>query len=218
VVRDHKRWQYRARARLRATGFRPRLGRLNITSELERMLEDPEGIDTQLYRSLECSRQLMEALAEQQHDYERRIEALVKDNDVVARLRTIPGFGKLVSVYFYATIGDVQRFRSSHALSAYLGLAPSIRQTGDVVQLGHITKQGSPSLRRVLVQAAHVVTRSTSKEAEPLRRIYDRIYSHKKRKKIAVVALARHLALIARRVWLDGIEYDPRLVRCATSK
>ena len=101
--------------------------------------------------------------------------------------------------------------------TGYPTTVPSIRQTGHVAHLGHITKEGSPMMRRLLVQAAHTVIRSTRADAQPLRTIYMRIQAGKPRKKIAVIALARHLAKVAYRVWKDGKDYDPNRLRCSTT-
>lgn len=214
VLRDFKRWQYRARARLRARGTRLPPGRLRIQAEVERLLESPDGIDSHLFRSLDTSDHLMSLLAEELANYDRLIAEHIHANPSIDQLLTIPGFGKIVAAQFYATVADVTRFPNSRALTSYVGLVPSIRQTGDVAHLGNISKEGSPALRRVMVQAAHVIVRSRSPAAMPLRAIYERIYANKKRQKIAIVALARHLVQIGYRVWRDGTNYDPSRVRC----
>ena len=78
------------------------------------------------------------------------------------------------------------------------------------MQLGGITKQGSPQLRSVLVQAAHVLMfRCRTAEALPLQAIAKRIHSARARRKIAVVATARHILRIAYYILRDGTLYDP---------
>jgi transposase len=215
VLGDIKSWQYRARAQLRARGVVIPAGRTKIQREVDRLLEDPKGVETVLLQSLGLCERTMSLFAEEQARLEQDLERRVEHNEVVKRLQTIPGIGKLVSVCFYATVGDITRFANARALTSYLGLVPSIRQTGEVTQLGHISKEGPPSLRRMLVQAAHVVANSKRADTEPLRAIFRRIQTNRNRRKIATVALARHLAKIAYRVWRDGTPYDPQRVRCS---
>jgi transposase len=137
-----------------------------------------------------------------------------KDIDAIQRLQTIPGIGTLTAVALYACIGDVHRFDNAKLLAAYVGLVPSVSQSGTSTQLGGITKQGSGQLRSLLVQAAHTVMfRCRTDEAAPLQAIAQRIHRTRARRKIAVIALARHLLRIAYYVLRDGTVYDASKVR-----
>ena len=122
---------------------------------------------------------------------------------------TVPGIGPLTATMLYAWIGDVRRFPHAKQLAAYAGLVPSVRQSGDTVQLGRITKQGTPLLRATLVRAAHVLlSRCRGPAATPLQAIGLRIRGIRGRRKIAVVAVARHLVRIAFYILRDGTTYD----------
>lgn len=215
VVEDLKRWRLRARAQLRARGVCIPRGSWRIDALVDQTLESPDGVDTDLLAALGLCDRTTALFTEELAELEAELAARVQGNEVVERLRTIPGFGKLVSACFYATICEVERFSNARSLTSYVGLVPSIRQTGDVAHLGHISKEGSPRMRRLLVQAAHTVIRSSRADAQPLRSIYQRIQANKKRKKIAVIALARHLAKIAYHVWKDETEYNPKHLRCS---
>ena len=73
----------------------------------------------------------------------------------VRRLMTVPGVNVICAAEFIAAIGDIRRFRTSRQLAAYLGLDPKVRQSGDQpARSGRISKQGSPSVRWALVEAA----------------------------------------------------------------
>jgi transposase len=121
----------------------------------------------------------------------------------------------VASHVLYVTIGEVERFPNARKLAACAGLVPTVRQSGESDHHGRITKEGSKDLRSVLVQAPHVVaSRSTSNELAPLRGVYERTRGTRGRRKIAVVALARHLLRIAFHVWRDGTVYEPERVRC----
>jgi transposase len=131
--------------------------------------------------------------------------------EAIQRLMTVPGIGPLTATMLYAWVGDVRRFPHAKQLAAYAGLVPTVRQSGGTVQLGRITKQGAPALRATLVQAAHVLlSRCRGAEATPLQAIGHRIRGTRGRRKIAVVAVARHLLRIAYYILRDGTTYDAR--------
>ena len=93
-----------------------------------------------------------------------------------------------------------------------------MRQSGATVQMGRITKQGAPALRATLVQAAHVLlSRCRKAEATPLQAIGLRIRGTRGRRKIAVVAVARHLLRIAYYILRDGTTYDAARVGTMTA-
>src|SRR3954470_19824749 len=73
----------------------------------------------------------------------------------VKRLMTIPGIDMVVAVGLMAAIGPVERFAGPNHLVAYLGLNPSVHQSGDGrPRHGRITKQGRSHARTMLVEAA----------------------------------------------------------------
>ncbi|MDG7008352.1 MAG: IS110 family transposase [Nitrososphaerota archaeon] len=63
-------------------------------------------------------------------------------------LDTLPGVGPHTAPFLSSSTGDINRFQDSKHLAAYLGLAPSMHQSGDVSLMGHITKTGDRFLRR----------------------------------------------------------------------
>lgn len=209
VLSERARWQSRGRATLRATGqvARCRPGRLGVV--LEEMLRSAKGVDAHVAEMIElCQRQRTRL------DYELRVvEAEIRQRareiEPIKRLQTIPAIGPLTATMIYAWVGEVRRFPSAKTLGAYAGLVPSIRQSGESTWMGSITKAGSPQLRHTLVQAAHVlIARSRGKEAAPLQEIAARVRGSRGRRKIAVVALARHLLRIAYYILRDQTVYD----------
>jgi len=167
--------------------------------------------DAYLADNLEaCSRQGLAAATEL-----RRVETLLRRRartiDAVDRLQTIPAVGLWVALTIYATVGDISRFPDARSLTAYAGLVPSVHQSGETRYLGRITCQGSPALRTMLVQAGHVLLfRCDPQKVGPLREIALRVHTARRRRKIAVVAAARHILRIAYYVLRDGSVYDPR--------
>ena len=83
-------------------------------------------------------------------------------------------------------------------MAAYAGLVPTVWQSGEAQCFGSITKTGSKALRSTLVQAARVLmNRCQNAEAKPLQAIGERVHTSRDRRKIATVALARHILRIA---------------------
>lgn len=105
-------------------------------------------------------------------------------------LMTHPGVGPQTALAMVLTIGEVSRFASSKHLSSYLGLIPGEYSSGNKQKLGHISKQGSPFLRFLLVEAGQSAVRG---DAE-LRRAYLRLGA-KKSRAVAKVMVARRLAV-----------------------
>lgn len=72
----------------------------------------------------------------------------------IKRLMTVPGVNVIVAATFMAAVGDIRRFPDRRKLTAYLGLDPRVRQSGNAPAAhGHISKQGSSSARHALVEA-----------------------------------------------------------------
>ena len=214
VQRDRNRWQYRARATLRSVGIRARPGAFYLRKLMNRLIERPDGVDTDILESLGLAQRFITLLEEELSHIEAMLHVRTRGHELVERLQTIPGIGPICATTIYATIGDIHRFPTARHLASYAGLVPSVRQSGDTNRLGHITREGSKYLRASLVQSAHMATRAKTPRAEPIRNIYDRIRGSRGRRKIAVVAVARHLLRIAFYVWRDGTAYDPTKLRC----
>lgn len=213
VQRDRNRWQYRARSLLRGVGVPTRAGGFYIRKKMTQLLEDPDGMDTVVLEGLGLCERQVEILGEEFAHIEATIHTRCAKIDAVRRLMTIPGVGPWASASIYAAVGDVRRFPNAKALAAYAGLVPSVRQSGDVAQLGTITKTGSAPLRAALVQCAHVLSgRTKAEDAAPLQAIYARIRGTRGRRKVAIVALARHLLRIAYYILRDGTCYDARRI------
>jgi transposase len=132
------------------------------------------------------------------------IQALARSDryrEAVARLKRIKGVGILTAMIFLTEAGDLSRFHNRRTISAYFGLVPDCNESGKVQdRKGHITKQGSPRVRRVLCQAVWTKLRVDPDAAAMHARI---ARDDPKRKKIATVALMRHLAI---EMWRKGRE------------
>jgi transposase len=135
----------------------------------------------------------------------RRLLAIVRDDDVCRRLMTIPGVGPVVALTYRATVDVPARFRNSKAVGAVLGLTPAKYQSGEINRTGAISKCGDEMTRVMLYEAAQVMLTRTQKWSW-LKAWAIKIAKHRGMKK-AIVALARRLAVIMHRIWVDGTEF-----------
>ncbi|WFU71461.1 IS110 family transposase [Bradyrhizobium sp. CB2312] len=122
---------------------------------------------------------------------------------VIRRLMTLPGVDMTVASGVAAAVGDIRRFADPTRLVSYLGLNPSVRQSGEgSAYHGRITKQGRGQARGMLVEAAWAVARSPG----PLRAFFRRVAS-RRGKHIAAVATARKLAMIIWHMLTKSTDY-----------
>jgi len=218
LVVERRRWLSRARSYLQAAGYKTRLVR-SVPRLIESAISQPEGLDEHLAQALDrCARMESSATLELGR-LEQDLFGRARSIDAIQRLKTIPAVGDRVALALYAWIGDVTRFPTASELASYVGLVPSCWQSADSQRSGGITKQGARQLRSVLVQAGHVLlSRCQAAEAAPLKAIAQRVHTARARRKIAVVAAARHILRIAYYVLRDGTRYDPSRLRSVTKE
>lgn len=167
----------------------------------------PESVRVALEPMLE----LIEALNTQIRAYERTIEALCESEyPETALLRQVRGVGAITALAFVLIVQDPARFRRSRDVGPYLGLVPRKDQSGDCDRQLHITKAGSPLLRRLLVHCAHYILGPFGAECD-LRRWGQAIAARggTSAKKRAVTAVARKLAVLLHHLWRNGDAYEP---------
>jgi transposase len=130
------------------------------------------------------------------------------DSELTKLLLSIPGIGKRIVVTLINEIDDIKRFNSPKALVAYAGLDPRVKQSGTSVKHNtHITKRGSPYLRRDIFLAATIAVRW-----DPQLKAYHRKkLSEGKRYTEALVAVSRKLLNRVYAVWKRGTPYERRL-------
>lgn len=114
------------------------------------------------------------------------------DSPDIRRLMTIPGLDMITATAVVSAIGDIGRFPTPGHLVSYLGLNPTVRQSGIApAHMGRISKAGSSVARWALVEAAW----TASKSPGPLHAFAGRIAARRGRN-IAAVAVARKLAVL----------------------
>jgi transposase len=144
-------------------------------------------------------------LREQIDILHRRLLAIVRDDDVCRRLMTVPGVGPVVALTYRVTVDVPARFRNSKAVGAVFGLTPARYQSGESDRTGRISRCGDEMMRMMLYEAAQVMLVVSTKWSW-LKAWAMKIAKHRGMKK-AIVALARRLAVIMHRIWVDGTEF-----------
>jgi len=150
-------------------------------------------------------KRLLEALLKTYRHLETRIEEstalvgkLYEESREAQLIRTIPGFGKYLSVLVAVEIADLNRFSDAAHLHAYAGVIPSTHSSGDKTYHGKIIRAGNRWLRWAAVEAVWPAIRADF----DLRCFYERL-SHAKGANKAKVATARRLLTIIYKVWKE---------------
>jgi transposase len=132
----------------------------------------------------------------------RQMLAIVRGDAVCRRLMTVPGVGAVVAITFTTAVDDPARFAGSKAVGAHFGLTPKKYQSGETDVTGGITRVGDAMVRTVLYEAANVLLSRTTRFSALKRWALD--VAKRRGLKRAKVALARKLAVILHRIWVDG--------------
>ena len=140
-------------------------------------------------------------------DIEERLLMLVKQvhQDVLTRLKTIPGIGSKTALMLVVLTDGFERFTSGSELCSYAGLTPIIRQSGSSVKgRPHISKIGNQKLRNLLFMCSF----NACKYNKACREIYERIVAKGKSKKLALIAVCNKLLKQAFAIAKSGLIYD----------
>jgi transposase len=173
----------------------------------------PKRLQGMIQQQVRTGLTLLQNLDEQEEAIAEQMER-TNLKEPAKRLMTMPGIGPVVGAGGVAYLGDGTRFTSNRKSGCYAGLVPTVKQTGKgKPRLGHVTKEGPPVLRRLFVEAAHVAVRTRSFRRTPLFDWYERLRKRRGRK-IAIVALARKMIIIATRILRDETTWDPEKLHC----
>jgi transposase len=173
--------------------------------------EKAEGLSPELQAALEPLLNAIESLSERIVEYNDRIEQLAQQSyPQVALLKQIKGVGTLIALTYMLTLEDPHRFGKSRDVGCYLGLQPGRRNSGQSEPQLHISKEGDPYLRTLLVQGAQHILGPFGIDCD-LRRWGLKLAERggKNGKKRAIVATARKLAVLLHHLWVSGEVYEP---------
>jgi len=142
---------------------------------------------------------------------ERELGRIAKTHAGVQLLMTIPGVGIRTAEAFVAYVDDIRRFARNRQVGSYFGLVPCLDSSAGKDRFGHITRDGPPTVRKMLTEAAWMGVRCNP----TLRAFYRQImHDDPDRKKIAIVAVAHHLCRVmaamlrSGEVWRGSVRHD----------
>jgi len=167
----------------------------------EAVLGNPsKAVVSSLNRSLKQVKKELEIL-------EAKLLILVKQThqDLLTRIKTIPGIGSKTAIMLVVLTGGFERFTSASELCSYAGLTPVIRQSGSSVKgRPRISKIGNQKLRNLLFMCSF----NACKYNKACRDLYERIVAKGKSKKLALIAVCNKLLKQAFAIAKSGLIYD----------
>jgi transposase len=146
-----------------------------------------------------------EVLLREFNAFEKQLRTVARTDARTRLLMSAPGVGPIVALTYVSAIDDPARFKSSKAVGAHFGLTPKKYQSGETDVTGRISKIGDAAVRTALYEAAHVMLVRPVK-GSGLKSWAMKLARRAGMKK-AKVALARKLAVILHRMWVDGTAF-----------
>ncbi len=169
-----------------------------------------EGLSPELQSALQPLLNEIESLSEHIREYNDRVQQIAQESyPEVARLEQVKGVGTLIALTYVLALEEPRRFHKSRDVGCYVGLQPGRRNSGQSEPQLHISKEGDPYLRTLLVQGAHHILGPFGVDSDRRRwglRLAGR--GGKNGKKRAVIAVARKLAVLLHRLWVSGEGYE----------
>ena len=175
--------------------------------------EKAESLSPELQVALQPLPTAIENVSAHIAEYNQRIECLAQQSyPQVGLLKQVKGVGTLIALTFLLTLEDPHRFGKSRDVGCFLGLQPGRRNSGQSKPQVHISKEGDPSLRTLLVQGAQHILGPFGPDCD-LRRWGLKLAERGGRngKKRAIIATARKLAVLLHHLWVG--EHGDRITR-----
>lgn len=142
-----------------------------------------------------------EALRQQCAVLHKLLLQSVRASKVCRRLLSVPGVGPVVALTYVTGIDDPTRFARSRDLGPHFGLIPRKYASGEIDHSGSITKAGDGAVREALVQAA--LTLLTRDRRWCALKAWGLAVAKRRGLHRAIVAVARKLAIVLHRIWID---------------
>ena len=177
------------------------VGKLKFEARIKQLVENLPDLALLVEPLLVVRR----VLREQTAVLHRRLLAIVRDDEVCRRLMTVPGVGPVVALTFRASVDVPARFRNSKAVGAVFGLTPCQHQSGESDRTGGISRCGDEMMRVMLYEAAQVLLIRSTRWC--WLKAWAMQIARRRGMKKAIVALARRLAVVMHRIWVDGTEF-----------
>lgn len=118
---------------------------------------------------------------------------------------TVPGVGPVVAASFRSGVDTAERFGRSRIVGAYFGLTPRKYESGETSRTGRISKCGDVAVRTALYEAANILL--TRVKSWCALKAWGLRLARRAGMQKAKVAVARKLAVILHRMWIDGADF-----------
>ena len=145
------------------------------------------------------------ALYQHYLELDRRVKRAAGHDEVCMRLMTVPGVGPICALTFKAAVDDPSRFKCSRTVAAHFGLTPRRYQSGESDNPGRISRAGDRDVRSTLYSAANAMLMRTM--AASHKKSWGMRLMRTKGRRRAVVAVARKLAVLLHRMWIESTEF-----------
>ena len=179
---------------------------VTTTATYESRIREAVSADKELQVFLEPLLVARRHMREQSLRMEKMILAIARKSPICRRMMTIPGVGFLTALVYITAIDSPERFTKSRDVGVALGLTPRKYASGELDYDGHITKCGDDMARSHLFEAAKSLLCRVQKRSDL--RAWGMRIAKRSSAKNACVAVARKLAVIMHRMWIDGTEFQ----------
>jgi transposase len=185
LIDERGTWQQRIQAQLYHHGVPRRrdLLRPERRAWLE-ALELPGAARAQI----EVALAMIDAVDRQLEPLDRELRALARRQHGCRALQAHYGIGELTSLAILAELGDAGRFSSSRHAVRYAGLDVTVSESDRKRAPGRLSRQGPPTLRWALYEAAQVARHRRSPDRDYYEQAADRLGGNR-----ACLAIARKL-------------------------
>jgi transposase len=142
---------------------------------------------------------------------ESKILSLVKEDqqEQLTLLTSIPGIGQKTALFLIVVTDGFAKFETASQLCSYVGITPTIRESGSSVRgRARISKVGNRKLRNLLFLCSF----NACKHNKACKEVYERIVNKGKSKKLALIAVANKLLKQSFAIAKSGRPYDETYV------
>lgn len=197
------------RSILQSHGLAVRMPRsaMTFTWEIQRYLASQKIVDSSILAHLSPLIEIAEQIRGQLKAIDSDLRSLAASNPVTANFQTMPGVGPITALSFYSTVCDPWRFRKNRNIGAYLGLVPTLHQSGTMARRGRVGRHGNKPTRTCLTTGATLILTQCKSQS----RLRDWGLSMVARAGFtkAKIAVARKMAVILLQMWKSGCTFRP---------
>ncbi len=158
------------------------------------MVQALEELPPETRHSVNEQLQLIDQIEQSIKQAEKRISAVIKEDHMMQRLKTLPGVGPILAITIALEMGDVERFPTGEKFASYAGKVPRVSSSGGKTHYGKVRSDVNRYLKWAFTEAANAIVLQQHRLGDcHVLRLYWRVRNHKGHAK-AITAMGRHLA------------------------